>query len=162
MDSNFWNQIFTLRAEVDRVIDKTLGQHGIQKSFLPTIAKTVTPEHYTDSFSVVSDVSDEKYYLQPSPEFYLKKLIAETQRSFYYLGPVYRAAEDMNTNIHLPEFQMLEWYKIGSSIKEFENLSCELILDIVNAVIERGYFQSELPKVQRVTWEMLFNSVGLT
>jgi len=156
-----WGKIFEIREAVDNSISIFLKNREISRAYLPTISKTVTPEYYTDSFSVSSDISTEKYFLQPSPEFYLKKLISQTQKSFYYLGPVYRAGEDMNTNIHIPEFEMLEWYKIGCEIKDFESMAIDLILNIIEIVKKREYYKCQIPKINRVSWNELFNSVGI-
>ncbi len=161
MESNNWSKIFEVRECVDRVITNFLKAKNIKKAYLPTISKSVTPEHYTDSFCVTTEVSSEKYYLQPSPEFYLKKLIADTSESYYYLGPVYRAGENIQTTVHVPEFTMLEWYKIGCPFRDFENMTIDIITEVIKEIKALGYFQEEIPKVNRVSWKELFAKVNV-
>ncbi|MCX7027568.1 MAG: elongation factor P--(R)-beta-lysine ligase [Spirochaetes bacterium] len=52
-------------------------------------------------------------YLVPSPEIWMKRLIASTGQSFFQICKAFRNAESIGP-IHNPEFTMLEYYRVGA------------------------------------------------
>lgn len=64
-------------------------------------------------------------YLQTSPEFHMKRLLAAMPRRIFQICPAFRRGEV--GQLHNPEFTILEWYAPGTSALHMAELTCELI-----------------------------------
>lgn len=91
---------------------------------VPLMGQSTTSDVYIDSF----DVADGKY-LQTSPEFFLKRLLASGMSCCYYLGPAFRRGEAGRW--HNPEFTILEWYRLGYSSAKLRAELAELIEEVL-------------------------------
>ena len=87
------------------------GEHGVLEVDTPAIGKATATDPNIESFVV-----DGKNYLQTSPEAYMKRLLADGYPDIYTICRVFRHGESGRR--HLPEFTMVEWYRLGYDLAE--------------------------------------------
>lgn len=90
------------------------------------------------------DLAAAHYFLQTSPEFAMKRLLAMGVGSMYSLGPVFRAGE--RSPRHNIEFTMLEWYVVGASMDHVMDQTIQLLAITLGAVSPRKVTYRELFK----------------
>lgn len=75
------------------------------------VQTAVLAEHTVTDLNIESMAVGGHGYLQTSPEYQLKRLLAAGAPSLYQIGPVFRAGEV--GRLHNPEFTLVEWYRLG-------------------------------------------------
>ena len=95
------------RAALIRHLRETLHQHGYLEVETPVIGRHGS----TDVFlaSMTTNFRNQTYYLQTSPEFHMKRLLAAGSGPIFQIARVFR--DDELGRWHNPEFSMLEWYR---------------------------------------------------
>lgn len=85
-------------------------------------------------------------FLQTSPEYYMKRLLAAGCDSIFYLGKAFR--RDESGRRHRPEFTMLEWYRVGLDdrqlMQEMQELFRALAPDVVITTVPYGEIFEEI------------------
>ena len=94
------------RAELLAQARAFFAERNVIEVQTPVLAKHTVTEPDVQSIEVA------RYgYLQTSPEYQMKRLLAAGMPSCYQLGPAFRHGEQ--GRLHNPEFTMLEWYRLG-------------------------------------------------
>jgi lysyl-tRNA synthetase class 2 len=86
-------------------------------------------------------------YLQTSPEFSMKRLLATGSGSIYQICKSFRNGE--SGRFHNPEFTLLEWYRIGFNLSR--------LMDDCDALIQSLFKdQRPLDPTQRISYQEVF------
>ena len=110
------------RARLLREIRSFFLERDVLEVQTATLAEHTVTDLHIESMAVGAHG-----YLQTSPEYQLKRLLAAGAPSIYQIGPVFRAGE--SGRLHNPEFTLLEWYRL-----EFDDLA---LMQEVEALLER-------------------------
>ena len=120
-----WNpyaehNLVILRAEVFAKIRQFMNERNITEVETPVLSQATVSDVQLNSFrteySSPLQSSDQILYLQTSPEYAMKRLLASFStsdglRAIYQISKVFRNGEQ--GKLHNPEFTMLEWYQQG-------------------------------------------------
>lgn len=140
--------------KVEEATNDFLKSRGYLKMDLPVLSPVLIPESYLEIFKTEFNYFKTRIplFLTPSPELFLKRLLAENIGNCYYLGKCFRNSEP-NSSLHLPEFTMLEYYKVNTDYLEFGNEVLELLRNI--AIKLTGYDEISYngKKVSFAEWE---------
>lgn len=130
-----WRPTATLETLVQRAkLLSHLRAHfvvtGAMEVDVPVLAESCVSDLHIDCLK--TRVNGRVQYLQSSPEYYMKRLLASGCGSIYYLGKAFRDGEVGPR--HNPEFTMLEWYRLGwdecQLMAELAELLSPLIADL--------------------------------
>ncbi len=74
-------------------------------------------------------------FLHTSPEYAMKRLLVQGSGDIFFLGHVYRKGE--LGRLHNPEFTMAEWYRLGFSLQEMIQETCDFLQLFLGALSVR-------------------------
>jgi len=90
----------------------------------PAVSRFAASDPNTESLAVRAG-SGKQYFLNTSPEFFMKRLLAAGYPDIYSICRVFRDGESGRR--HLPEFTMIEWYRLGFGLNAIIDDTTQLI-----------------------------------
>jgi lysyl-tRNA synthetase class 2 len=126
-----WRPTCSIDALVERsatlsAIRMFFAQRHVLEVDTPVLSRTTVTEPAIESLYVLAGA--DRLYLQTSPEYQMKRLIAAGAPSIVRIGPVFRAEE--TGRLHNPEFTMIEWYRLGFDLAQLI-AEVEALVDLV-------------------------------
>lgn len=110
------------RSEMIQVVRDYFKKGGYLEVETPCRIPTPAPESHIDAFSSAD------WFLQTSPELFMKRLLAAGFERIFQICKCFRTGE--RGKKHLPEFTMLEWYTTGDDYLGMMRQCEELITEI--------------------------------
>ena len=156
------------RSELYMNIRKFFLERGYLEVFTPTLSDSLIPEPTIKNFETAfinEFLAQRKLYLIPSPEIFMKRMIANGSGSIFQISQCFRNAEQLGS-LHNPEFSMLEYYSMDFDEEDSIALTIEMlretaikgsekaikedpiIMSVRDAILEYSHF--DLDKAQQI------------
>ena len=124
------------RAAILQKVRQFFSERNVVEVETPALSQgTVTDVHLeaiTCRYNFLSDSSTEQFtslYLQTSPEFHMKRLLASGYGCIFQIAKAFRHEEA--GRFHNPEFTLLEWYRLGFDHFRLMKEVAELLITVL-------------------------------
>lgn len=114
------NTLVGFRAHFFKKVRAFFDERGYLEVDPPVLSRFAPIDAYIDPFE-----TKDMRFLHTSPEYAMKRLLANGSPNIYFLGHVFRKEESGSR--HNPEFTMAEWYKTSTDERTFLNEVLEFL-----------------------------------
>lgn len=118
------------RAELLRTARTFFAERDVLEVQTPVVGSHTVTDPAIESMELAppppgETASAPRRFLQTSPEYHMKRLLAAGAPSIYAVAPAFRAGE--RGAWHNPEFTLVEWYRLGYDARQLMNEVAELV-----------------------------------
>ena len=106
------------RADMMARIRAYFAAQGVREAQTPVLSAGAVSDPQIESM-VTAPARGPRLFLQTSPEYPMKRLLAAGFGDCYQVCPVFRDGE--SGRLHNPEFTMIEWYRIDFGMAEMQH-----------------------------------------
>jgi lysyl-tRNA synthetase class 2 len=153
---NHWQPSATVerlrqRAAIIKQIRDFFASRNVLEVETPALSQGTITDVYLDALSTAHALPSSSgltpLYLQTSPEFGMKRMLASGFPDIYQICKCFR--EDEIGRLHNPEFTMLEWYRLGFSMQSLIDEVSDLLKIVLNVNAQKAH-------IEQYTYQALF------
>ncbi|MEQ1546158.1 EF-P lysine aminoacylase EpmA [Methyloglobulus sp.] len=141
-------ELLSLRAQTLQKIRRFFAERNVLEVETPLLCSAIGTDPNLDFFTTDYQLPPKQrtLFLQTSPEFAMKRLLAAGSGSIFQICKAFRNGE--SGRFHNPEFTLLEWYRVGFNLSQLMNEVDKLIAFLFDAC--------PLQATQKVSYQSLF------
>ncbi|MBX3708346.1 MAG: elongation factor P--(R)-beta-lysine ligase [Gammaproteobacteria bacterium] len=135
------------RSHIIKTIRDFFHARGVMEVETPLMCHTSVTDPFIQSipalFQPLSQTAESRYYLQTSPEYAMKRLLAAGSGAIFQISKAFRQGEI--GRLHNPEFTIIEWYR--------PNFNHHDLMDEVDELLQLVF---TTPKAERKSYRDIF------
>jgi lysyl-tRNA synthetase class 2 len=124
------------RARVCAEVRRFFDARGFLEVQTPILVPSPGLDVHLDAFEVVGGDRGSPRWLSTSPEYQMKRLVAQGFTRIYQIAPCFRRGESGAR--HNPEFTMVEWYRADAGVTEVMADTEQLVAAITGGAVRLG------------------------
>ncbi len=137
------------RAAVLAGVRRFFDARGFVEVQTPVLVPSPGLDLHLDAYEVTGGDRGAPRWLGTSPEYQMKRLLADGWSRIYQIGPCFRRGEVGGR--HNPEFTMLEWYRAGAGVDDVMRDTEQLVAAVLGgAALLAGRVVDVRPPVERI------------
>ena len=141
-----------LRAQMLATIRTFFQQRSVLEVETPLLCHSTGTDPQLDFFSSYyhDATAGREMFLQTSPEFAMKRLLAAGSGSIFQICKAFRNGEA--GRFHNPEFSILEWYRVGFTLHQL----MDEVVELLETLLEND---CKINAVHRISYSELFEQL---
>ena len=142
-------ELLELRAQTLQKIRQFFAERKVLEVETPLLCGTTGTDPNLDFFETTYSLPPKqlKLFLQTSPEFAMKRLLAAGSGCIYQICKAFRNGEA--GRYHNPEFTLLEWYRVGYDLPQLMDEVAELMQVLFSD-------NNQLQAIEQISYHALF------
>jgi elongation factor P--(R)-beta-lysine ligase len=153
------HEILRLRGSLLAATRRFFAERHYLEVETPLLSRDIVVDAHLEPYSVSADSSELPFFLQTSPEAFMKRLVAAGSGSIYQITHSFRNGEAGQR--HNPEFTMLEWYGVDTSYHDQMTFVQDLVHSVTAAVAVENWQLSGSDLLQKAFTQTTYSAAFL-